>query len=241
MKEEKSRSALRCAAIVLAGGSGKRMGSETPKQYLPLGEHCVLYEALSSFEESPLVDEIVVVCGGEDHALCQEMTKREGSKIRTFVTGGKERYDSVYAGLLAVSGAEVVLIHDGARPFCDREIIARCVEGALSHGACAAGVPSKDTVKLTNEDGRVESTPDRSRVWIVQTPQAFRYDLILQAHEELRRGSMEGVTDDAMMVERLGLSPVYMVEGSYENIKITTPEDMAVAEAFLKKKASGSL
>ena len=227
-----------CAAIVLAGGSGLRMGGAVPKQYLPLGDHTVLYEALSSFEESPLIDSIVVVGSKDTLDECKKAAARENSKVSCFVLGGKERYDSVYAGLLACEGAEVVLIHDGARPFCDVEIIRRCVEAARTYGACAAGMPSKDTVKLTDAKGVVEDTPERSRVWIVQTPQAFRYDLIRRAHETLREVGMAGVTDDAMMVERIGGVSVHMVEGSYSNIKLTTPEDMVVARALYAERHS---
>ena len=230
-----------CVAIVLAGGSGLRMGGSLPKQYLPLGEHTVLYEALSSFEESSLIDRIVVVAGKDTLEDCKKAAQRENSKICSFVVGGKERYDSVYAGLLACEGAEVVLIHDGARPFCDGEIIQRCVEAAYAFGACAAGMPSKDTVKLTDLQGVVEDTPERSRVWIVQTPQAFRYDLIRVAHEKLREGAMAGVTDDAMMVERMGGVSVHMVEGSYSNIKLTTPEDMVVARALYDERHGNTL
>ena len=155
------------------------------------------------------------------------------------VPGGKERYHSVYQGLLAAGACDYVLIHDGARPFLNQEIIERCIEGAKDCNACVAGMPVKDTIKLADADQNIETTPDRSRVWMIQTPQAFSFPLIKEAYSKLMaleaagKASPVPVTDDAMVVEYFLGEKVRLVQGSYENIKITTPEDMKVAEAFL--------
>ena len=226
-------------AIVLAGGTGKRMHSHIHKQYLTLAGKPVLYYALKAFEESDITD-IILVTGADEEAYCKRkiIDKYHIGKVKAIVPGGVERYHSVYAGLCAAEGADYVLIHDGARPFVDSEIIDRTIEAAEQFGACAAGMPSKDTVKIADENGFAASTPDRSRVWMVQTPQAFSRSLICQAYETMMEDEslQQGVTDDAMVVERLTGVPVRLVEGSYENIKVTTPEDMEVAAAVLKRR-----
>ncbi len=223
--------------IVLAAGSGTRMGGSVPKQYLPLcGKPLVVY-ALEAFEASA-VDEIVLVAARGEADYCrEEIVKKYGiTKARVIVEGGKERYDSVYAGLLA-SECRYVLIHDGARAFVSAEMIDRCLEAVKRCDACVVGVPSKDTVKLVGEDGVVETTPERSRVWNVQTPQCFSYPLIRNAYAAAMAAGAEGITDDAMVVETMTDKEVYMIEGSYENIKITTPEDLLLGEQILRKRA----
>ena len=156
------------------------------------------------------------------------------TKVRRVIAGGRERYDSVYAGLLACEDCEYVFIHDGARPFITEEILERGLEGAIKTGACVIGMPSKDTVKLADDKGFVSETPERSRVWTVQTPQIFSYSLIRSAHESIRKKDMSAVTDDAMVVEQETGNSVVLAQGSYQNIKITTPEDLDIAEAFLR-------
>ena len=156
--------------------------------------------------------------------------------MKCITEGGKERYNSVYAGLEACSAdTDYVFIHDGARPFVTEDIIKRTKEGAVTYDACIAGMPSKDTVKIIDENNMVSVTPERSRVWAVQTPQVFLYSLIKEAHDAARSTSMQGITDDAMVVEQYKNTPVHIVEGAYENIKITTPEDILVAEKILEK------
>lgn len=230
------------AAIVLAAGMGRRMNSSIQKQFLQLGGYPVLYYSLKAFEESE-VDRIILVTGQGDIEYCRtEIVKRYGfHKVVAIVAGGKERYHSVYAGLVAVEDADEVLIHDGVRPFVTQEIIRRTLGGARSCGGCVAGMAVKDTIRLLDEQNFSESTPDRSRVWMMQTPQAFSFPLIYAAYQKLIRqeenGYMVSVTDDAMVLECMTGKKVKMVEGSYENIKITTPSDMLAAEAFLVQKS----
>ena len=155
-------------------------------------------------------------------------------KVRAVISGGKERYDSVYAGLCACQNTDYVFIHDGARPFVTEEILQRGFAAVQDTGACAAGMPSKDTVKLADAAGYVAETPERSRVWNVQTPQIFRYALIRSAYDAIQKKDMSKITDDAMVAEQEAGVKVRLFEGSYRNIKITTPEDLASAESFVK-------
>ncbi len=225
------------AAVILAAGQGKRMNSSVQKQYLLLKGHPVLYYSLKVFEDSP-VDDIILVTGQSEIAYCrEEIVERYGfRKVSAIVAGGKERYHSVYAGLKAVKEADYVLIHDGARPFVTQEIISRTLEGARRVGACVAGMPVKDTIRLLDEQGVPEVTPDRERVWMMQTPQTFSFPLIYDAYQRLmeqeQRGLAVSVTDDAMVLEAMTGNKIKLTEGSYENIKITTPEDLKIAEAF---------
>ena len=229
-------------AICLAAGQGKRMESKVQKQYLLIENKPVLYYALQAFQESP-VEEVVLVVGTGEEQYCQkEIVDHFGfSKVKAIVEGGKERYHSVFNGLQSVEDADYVLIHDGARPFLTLDIIERCIEGAKECKACVAGMPVKDTIKLADYDQNIESTPERSRVWMIQTPQAFEYSLIKKAYTTLIEQEEQGiqtsipVTDDAMVVEYFLNQKVHLVYGSYENIKITTPEDMRIAEVFVRK------
>ena len=216
------------SAIILAAGKGQRMGTELPKQFLSMGDDMLLTKTIRVFEESSVIQDIVLVTSEDWIGFCKtEIVDREGfRKVRKIVAGGKERYDSVYQGLLACPNADYVFIHDGARPFVTEEILVRTQEAVEKYEACAVGVPSKDTVKIVDEDGFVESTPPRENVWNIQTPQAFSYPLIRAAHEVVRDNNMTGITDDAMIVEKSRLAKVKLVMGSYYNIKITTPEDM---------------
>lgn len=226
----------RYTAIVLAAGQGKRMHSKIQKQFLEIGGKPVLYYSLHCFQESPLIRDIILVTGEEMISYCeQEIVKKYGfSKVRKVTAGGKERYDSVYAGLLCCQDTDYVYIHDGARPFITEEMVQRGYEAVKRNNACVMGMPSKDTVKLADSSGYVKETPDRKIVWNIQTPQIFSYDLIRGAYESIRKKDMTGVTDDAMVVEQETGTKILLVEGSYQNIKITTPEDLAIAEAFLR-------
>lgn len=225
------------AAIVLAAGQGKRMQSHVQKQFLLLNGRPLITYALEAFENSP-VDQIILVAGPDEIRYCQEeIAEKYGfSKVTKVIAGGRERYHSVYEGLKAAEGAEYVLIHDGARPLLDQEMISRSLEGAKEYGACVVGMPVKDTIKTSGADGFVESTPDRSALWQVQTPQAFYYPWILEAYKKLfsREEYQQGVTDDGMVLESMTAHKVKLIEGSYFNIKVTTPEDMAVAETLLE-------
>ena len=164
----------------------------------------------------------------------QPVEKYGFTKVCKVTAGGKERYDSVYAGLLCCQDTDYVYIHDGARPFVTEEMIQRGYEAVKRTNACVMGMPSKDTVKLADPSGYIKETPDRKIVWNIQTPQIFSYDLIRGAYESIRKKDMSNVTDDAMVVEQETGTKILLVEGSYQNIKITTPEDLAVAEAFLR-------
>lgn len=230
-----------CTAVVLAAGQGKRMNSAIQKQYLLIKGYPVLYYAIKAFEESP-IDQIILVTGMEEMEYCQkQIVEKYGfKKVKQIVAGGKERYHSVYEGLKAANGSDYVLIHDGARPFVTEEIILRTLEGTKECGACVAGMPAKDTIKIADEAGFAELTPERSRVWMVQTPQTFSYPIIYDAYkkviEQEKQGHIIKVTDDAMVLECVSGKRVKLVEGSYENIKITTPSDLQIAECFLHER-----
>ena len=221
-------------AIVLAAGKGTRMGSEIPKQFLKIQDKPVLYYSLKVFQDSPLISEIILVIAKEWQGYCREnILEPYGlTKAAKMVEGGKERYDSVYAGLCSCGGCDYVFIHDGARPFITEKILERCMAAVREHRACVVGMPSKDTVKIADEESNIAQTPARNLVWIIQTPQVFAYDLIREAYEEMFARGMDGITDDAKVIEKAKQCKVKLVEGSYENIKITTPEDIKIAENF---------
>lgn len=232
---------MKTVAIVLAAGSGKRMGTAVKKQYLNVGGHPVLFYSLQTFQKSKYIDEIIIVTSPEDISTVKdEYMTGQFSKISNVVAGGKERYNSVYCGLKAISECDYVFIHDGARPFVDEEMLERCFECVKKEKACVAGVLSKDTVKLADENGYGATTPDRSRVWIIQTPQCFEYKLIYEAYSKLDDAEQRdmlsciNITDDAMVCEYFLGIKVKLIEGSYNNIKITTPVDLPMAEAILE-------
>ena len=223
-------------AIVLAGGSGKRMGLSVKKQYIEICNKPLLYYSVHAFEKS-YVDEIVlVVTPGDENYVKKEIVEKYGfKKVSAIVPGGKERYNSVYEGLKVTRG-DYVLIHDGARAFVTKEIIRRAMDGAKEYGACVVGMPVKDTIKVADGDGYVKDTPERSSLWMVQTPQAFFYPLVKDAYEKVLAKDATGVTDDAMVVELATDQKVKLIEGSYDNIKVTTIDDLDVAENILKKQ-----
>lgn len=229
----------RSAAVVLAAGQGKRMQSRVQKQYMTVSGKPLLYYALKAFEESR-IDDIILVVGSGEIPYCREhIVEAYGfTKVRAVVEGGRERYHSVYQGLLAVENCGYVLIHDGARPLVDSEMIARTLDEVQKCGACVVGMPVKDTIKVADDVGYAEATPDRSKLWAVQTPQAFTYSLILSAYRKLfdKDEYQNGITDDAMVVEQMAGHKVKLIEGSYENVKVTTPEDVMIAEVFLQKR-----
>ena len=216
-------------AIILAAGRGTRMKTSVPKQFLDLGGEPMFMKSLRVFEESDVIDEIFLVTSEEYVEYCRQVIAKAGKfrKVRDVIIGGERRSDSVYNALLACEGTDYVMIHDGARPYVTEAILERTDRAVRVYSAAAVGVPSKDTVKIADNDGFAASTPDRSRVWLIQTPQAFSYKLIREANDLLRaEGRMDSVTDDAMIVEASGLARVKLVEGAYSNIKITTEEDM---------------
>ena len=229
-------------AIVLAAGSGSRMKSKTKKQCMEIKGKPVIWYSLFEFEKSR-VDEIILVTGKEDIDYCKKeiVEKYNLKKIKNVVAGGSKRYESVYNGLKEVTG-NIVLIHDGARPLINNEIIERSIEGTIKSDACVVGVPVKDTIKRANKEGYIIDTPNRSELWITQTPQSFKTDLVKMAYkkmkEELEKGNTTlNITDDAMVVEEFTTNQVRFVQGDYKNIKVTTPEDIDIAELFIELDA----
>lgn len=225
-----------CTAIILAAGRGKRMKSKKKKQFLNIAGKPIVYYALECFERAPFIQDIILVTGEGYVEYCQKnIVEKYGlRKVRKVVAGGKERYDSVYEGLRACGKTDYVYIHDGTRPFIDQDMLKRALDGAKQMGASVVGMPVKDTIKVADKNHYVLETPERSKLWAVQTPQVFRYKIIKEAHEQMRKKGMEGITDDSMVVEKLGKHRVKMVEGSYENIKITTMDDLFIAEIILR-------
>ena len=226
---------MHTAAVVLSAGSGKRMGSRTKKQYMQIGGKPIIYYALKAFEDS-FVDEIILVASKEDLSFCQkEIVDRYGfSKVKRIVEGGKERYHSVFQGIMGLTKCDYVFIHDGARPFVTGQIINDALENVRVHKACVAAMPVKDTIKIADDQDFAVSTPRRDLVWMMQTPQVFQASLI-QEEEKLRTEGIQ-ITDDAMAVETLLHQPVKLFRASYENIKITTPEDLVIADGILEKR-----
>lgn len=223
-----------CTAIVLAAGSGRRMGTKVQKQYLCLGDRPVLYYALKAFQDSGRIDEIILVTGADQIAYCrEEIVEKYGlSKVTGIVAGGKERSHSVWNGLLACKKEGYVFIHDGARPFVTEDIIERAYHEVLRHRACVAGMPVKDTIKIADEEGYIAHTPDRDLVWMIQTPQVFETELVYHAYAKYMTDADWNATDDAQVVERMMYEDVRLFPGSYQNIKITTPEDLQIASVF---------
>lgn len=221
-------------AIVLAAGKGSRMGGKVKKQFLNLNDKPILYYSLKAFCDNTNIDEIVLVTAEEEIDYCRKhiVEKYELNKVSFITSGGSERQESVLKGLNVVKNCDIVLIHDGARPFITDEIINSGIKYARLYGACACGVTPKDTIKIKNQDHFSEETLKRSSLVAVQTPQCFKYEIIYSCHSKLSSENIS-VTDDTMVVENYG-HKVYLYEGSYNNIKITTPEDLILAERILK-------
>lgn len=227
-----------CTAIVLAAGQGRRMGTETQKQYLEILGKPVLCYSLEVFQKSEIIDDIIIVVGKGQEEYCEKeiVEKYQIQKVKKIVSGGAERYHSVWNGLKELRESGYVFIHDGARPFVDEEMIKRAYENVLQYKACVVGMPVKDTIKIADSSGFAQETPDRNRVWSVQTPQVFESPIIKNAYEILLKQEDNSVTDDAMVVEKIMGKKVKLVQGSYENIKITTPEDLDIARVFAEKR-----
>lgn len=234
---------MKNVAIVLAAGSGSRMHSDTKKQYMPICGKPLVYYSLKVFEDS-FIDEVILVCGKDEIEYCKVeiVQKYSFRKVRCIVQGGKERYNSVANGLKMIKDCDYVFIHDGARPCVDTEMLERLYKEVQEYKTAIAAVSSKDTVKITDNEGFVISTPNRKTVWNVQTPQVFDFGLITEAYERMKTRTLEMeqvgfvITDDAMVVENFTNNKVKLVEGSHYNIKVTTPEDVIIAEGFLREK-----
>ena len=225
-------------AIVLAAGSGKRMEQDIPKQYMNLGGDPLMVHCLRTFQQSKCTQIVLVVAPGDIEKCRKEIIEKYHiDKCIAIVEGGEERYNSVYAGLQAIDDG-YVLIHDCARAFVSIDIIHRCMSAVTLYESCVVGMPTKDTVKLTDDKRKVLDTPERKNVWIVQTPQCFEYNLIKSAYDKVIADADTSITDDAMIVEKATNHEVHMIEGSYTNIKVTTPEDVAFGEAILGFKRS---
>lgn len=222
--------------IVVSAGKGLRVGGDVPKQYMDLCGRPVITYCLQTMQES-FIDEIVIVVGAGDVEYVKKeiVEKFSFTKVKAVVEGGAERSDSVFNGLRAVSTQDsYVYIQDAARPMLSRRILEAAREDAEAFGSSVIAVRAKDTVKVVNEDGFVVTTPDRRFLWNVQTPQTFSFSDIYNAYLRYLEKGSNAVTDDASVMEQFGDLPVHITEGSYENIKITTPEDFVTAERFLK-------
>lgn len=225
-------------AIVLSAGSGKRMKSDIAKQYIKIKEKEVLYYSLKAFNENENITDIILVVRPEDEQYCRNniIDKYNFNKVTHICMGGVERYNSVYNGLkLIEDDKEIVLVHDGARPFISNDMINKLIECAKEHKACTLGMPVKDTIKIVNDNMEGVETPDRKKTYLIQTPQAFEVGLLKESYEKMFQNENHNITDDTMLVEQYSGVRSRVIEGSYENIKITTPEDKIIAEIFLEK------
>jgi 2-C-methyl-D-erythritol 4-phosphate cytidylyltransferase len=228
---------MKAAAIIAAAGLGRRMQQDTPKTYLQLAGKPILIHTLEVFEKVPEVHEVLVVVHPEDLEFCQEevIDPYPLKKVLRLVPGGKERQDSVYHALKVLkkeaADLDVILVHDGVRPLVDPALVRKVVAAARRHGGAILGIPCQDTLKRVNSKGVVVDTVDRQELWQVQTPQAFQAALLWRAYQEaMERGFY--ATDEAALVEALG-ETVVVVPGTCLNLKITTPDDLKIAEAIL--------
>jgi 2-C-methyl-D-erythritol 4-phosphate cytidylyltransferase len=225
------------SAIIVAAGKGLRMDDAVPKQYLTVAGIPLVGHSVLAFDNCPDVEKIYLVIPKADFEYCQKniLTQIDLHTEILLVAGGLERQDSVYNGLLAIENKKdaVVVIHDGVRPCLRPDWIPNCITGAIDYGACILGMPAHETLKRVQPNGHIKGTLERSGVWLAQTPQAFRYGLIREAHEKARQDYYHG-TDDANLVERMG-KEIKIIPGSRINIKVTTPEDLELASLLLER------
>lgn len=220
------------SAIILAGGRGKRMESEVSKQYIEIKGKPILYYTLKKFIDCKCIDNITLVLPKDEIEYCKnEILEKYSLNIDKIISGGNERQDSVYNALESIVKTDIVLIHDGARPFVSDRIIEQGIEFAKTYGAAAPGVTPKDTIKIKNEECFSIETPNRDKLVAIQTPQVFKFNTILECHRKIKNDKIV-VTDDTMVAELYG-NKVYLYEGDYTNIKVTTPEDLILAERFV--------
>lgn len=222
---------MHTSVIIPAAGFGERMGSAIGKQFLSIDQVPIIIRTIACFQRSRLVDEIIIVTREDSFALLEELISSFAlSKVRPLVKGGARRQDSVALGLRTVADASdgIVCVHDAVRPFILDATITQVIEAAGHFGAAIAAVKAKDTIKQSGSDGRVQQTLDRSTLWNVQTPQAFRTSILREAYAQAER-SGRTATDDSFLVESIGIAPV-IVESSYDNIKITTPDDLLLGQ-----------
>ena len=217
------------SAIILAGGKGKRMGKDISKQFILVKDKPIIYYTIKKFSDCKLIDEIILVLPKDEIEYCKkEVLEKYSLKVDKIIEGGKERQDSVYNGLKALKNTDIVLIHDGARPKVSEKIILEGIENAKKYGAAAPGVMPKDTIKVKDELSFSKETLKRESLIAIQTPQVFKKDIIVKCHERVREDNIS-VTDDTMVVEKYGYK-VYLYDGDYTNIKVTTPEDLILCE-----------
>jgi len=221
------------SAIILAGGKGKRMGNGISKQFIIVNGKPILYYTLTKFLKCKVIDNIILVLPKDEIEYCvKEVLEKYSLKVNQIIEGGEERQESVYNGLKVCMNSNIVLIHDGARPFVSEKIINDGIRYAKAYGAAAPGVMPKDTIKIKNSDGFSTQTPNREKLVAVQTPQSFKLSIIMECHEQIKKDKIM-VTDDTMVVEMYG-HPVYLYKGEYNNIKVTTKEDLIIAEYLAK-------
>jgi 2-C-methyl-D-erythritol 4-phosphate cytidylyltransferase len=228
---------MRVTAIILAAGKGRRMGGEISKAYLPIAGRPLVLRTLDRIFSARTIDNVVLVIAAGEFARCEAMLRGDvelRDRRWSLQSGGATRQQSAKRGLERVeSDSDIVVIHDAARPFASAALIDRCVEAAAKKGAVVAGLPVRDTIKIVSANGLIQATPERSGLWEIQTPQAFRRELIVAAHERAEREGAQA-TDDATVVERVG-EPVYVLEGERNNFKITLPEDIWLAETLIRE------
>lgn len=227
---------MKTYAIIVAAGKGDRMNSAQPKQYLQLQEKPILSHAIVAFNDCPDVHQITLVVPPHDVRFCHEniIDKLSLKKPLDIIAGGQRRQDSVFNGILSIDDNDsIVVIHDGVRPLIRSDMISGVIKSAKMSGACIVGIPVPDTVKFVDADGHITKTIPREQLWLAQTPQAFHYALLRRAHEKIQEQGIE-VTDDAALLELLG-HPVTIRMGSKTNLKITTEEDLVLAEAILSQ------
>lgn len=224
------------AALILAAGRGSRMQSDCPKQFMDLCGIPVVAYSLLEFSKCSCIQEIVLVTGEQDIEYCEKniIEKYKIEKVKKIVSGGSERYWSVWNGLQVIQDCDYVLIHDGARPLVTQMMIEQSVEEVQNEKACTVAVPVKDTIKVVNEDGIGIETPNRNMLWQIQTPQSFDVKQLTEAYRKMKLEGAVNITDDTMIMEQFGKISTKVLLGDYRNIKITTPEDFLVAESFLK-------
>lgn len=232
---------MKTTAIILAAGHGRRMNLPVAKQFLNIQGKPMIYHSINAFERSN-VDEIILVTGTDQVEFCKNLVSDFNlSKVIKVVEGGEERYDSVYNALVSVEKTDYVLIHDGARPFITIEKINEIIDAVIEYKACIICTPVKETIKIADADGYVSATPPRNSLWTAQTPQAFDYDLIRKAYDLFNdnRGDGADVTDDSMVYERYTNLKVKILNGDYNNIKVTTPEDLTLANQLAQLYLKG--
>lgn len=226
-------------AIIPAAGIGARMGSNKPKQFIDLCGKPILAVTLSHFQQCNLVDKIVVVVSKDDVDYCRReiVDRYKLNKVFNVIVGGKRRQDSVRKGLEAVDDlCRWALIHDGVRPLVTTELIEKVIKAAKKFRAVITGLPVKETVKELDDQSMVLRSVDRSQLWLIQTPQIFRFEDINLAHQKAIKDGCEEATDDAFLIEKMGI-PVKIIEGEENNIKVTTPRDLDIARFLLSKKS----